>query len=92
MNWQIEELSRASKTRPDLVQSALDKMLQENPQLKRMLVISAYLDMKISLSKAAEELGFTRRELESQLQAEGIPVRDLTLEDVQAEAKAAKEW
>ena len=56
MLWEIEELSKISESRPEEIKHALDKFLSENPGIKRSVVINAYLDKKISLSKAAEEL------------------------------------
>ena len=51
------------------------------------VVINAYLDEKINLSKAAEELGLHRIEFENQLESEGIPVRRLSNEDLIARGK-----
>lgn len=63
-----------------------------NPEIKRSVVINAYLDEKINLSKAAEELGLHRIELENQLESEGIPVRRLSEGDLIVEVKAAEKW
>ena len=92
MHWEIEELVKVSELKPEIVKKALNTIWAENPQLKRMVVINAYLDEKINLSKAAEELGLNRLELEEQLKAEGIPVRRLSEDDIRAEAEAVKRW
>jgi predicted HTH domain antitoxin len=92
MHWEIEELVKVSEIKPEIVKKALNTIWAENPQLKRMVVINAYLDGKINLSKAAEELGLNRLELEEQLKTEGIPVRRLSEDDIRAEAEAVKRW
>gem|GEM_PF-6304930 len=48
-------------------------------------MVSAYLDRKISLGKAAELLGMTREELIEEFHKRGIPIRKLSKEDVIAE-------
>jgi len=68
MLWQLEELDKISDTRQEEIEFALDKLFSEHPDLKRAVVINAYLDKKISLSKAAEELELSRIELEKQLE------------------------
>ena len=50
-------------------------------------MISAYLDRKISLGKAAELLGMTREELIEEFHKRGIPIRKLSREDVIAEVE-----
>jgi len=92
MLWEIEELNKISQTKPEEIKSALNRFLCDNPEIKRSVVINAYLDEKINLSKAAEELGLHRIELENQLESEGIPVRRLSDEDLIVEVKAAKKW
>ena len=92
MLWKIEELNNISHSKPDIVEHALDKLLNDNPDIKRAVVVNAYLDKKINLSKAAEELGLNRLELERQFESEGIPVRRLADEDIRAEVKAVKKW
>jgi predicted HTH domain antitoxin len=50
-------------------------------------VVIAYIDGKISLSKASELLGLTRIELETEFKARGIPIRSLSEDDVTAEVE-----
>jgi predicted HTH domain antitoxin len=50
-------------------------------------VIIAYLDGKISLSKASELLGLTRMELQSEFRSQGIPIRTLSEDDAIAEVE-----
>lgn len=92
MLWEIEELNKISQTKPDEIKNAIGKFLSANPEIKRSVVINAYLDEKINLSKAAEELGLHRIELENQLESEGIPVRRLSEGDLIVEVKAAEKW
>jgi len=92
MLWEIEELDKISQSRPDEIKHALNKFFENNPDIKRMVIINAYLDKKISLSKAAEELGLHRIELEKQFASEGIPIRRISEEDIKAETAAIKRW
>ncbi|MCH8317492.1 MAG: UPF0175 family protein [Bacteroidetes bacterium] len=48
-------------------------LFDNNQEIKRAVVVNAYLDKKINLTKAAEELGMHRLELEKQFELEGIP-------------------
>jgi predicted HTH domain antitoxin len=59
----------------------------QRPEIFRSLVIIAYIDGKISLSKASELLGLTRIELEIEFKARGIPIRLLSEDDVIAEVE-----
>lgn len=92
MLWEIEELKKISQTKPEAVKYALNKLFNDNPAIKRAVVVNAYLDKKINLSKAAEELGLHRLELEKQFELEGIPIRRISDEDLKAEAVAVKKW
>lgn len=92
MLWKIEELNNISQSKPDYIENALNKFLNDNPDIKRAIVVNAYLDKKINLSKAAEELGLHRLELERQFESEGIPVRRISEEDLKAEVVAVRKW
>lgn len=92
MEWEVEELHKLSKIQPDIINSALKELWQRNPDLYKSIVINAYLDEKINLSKAAELLGVDRMELQTELRAKGVPIRFLSKEDVIAETEAIKEW
>ncbi len=92
MLWEIEELKKISQSKPEAVKYALNKLFSDNPEIKRAVVVNAYLDKKINLSKAAEELGLHRLELEKQFELEGIPLRKISGEDIEAEAAAIKRW
>ncbi|OGW14142.1 MAG: hypothetical protein A2035_02650 [Nitrospirae bacterium GWA2_42_11] len=92
MLWEIEELDKISQSKPEEIKYALYKFFDDNPEIKRAVVINAYLDEKINLSKAAEELGLHRLELERQMELDGIPIRRISEEDLGAEAQAVKRW
>ena len=92
MEWEVEELHKLSKIQPDIINSALKELWQRNPDLYKSIVINAYLDEKINLSKAAELLGVDRMELQTELRTKGVPIRFLSKEDVIAETEAIKEW
>ena len=92
MSWAVEELKKLSEYHPEKVENALKHLWKVEPDIYRSIVISAYIDEKISLSKAAELLGVTRIELEKDFKEKGIPVRLISKEDVTAEIEALKTW
>ena len=92
MLWEVEELKKISEIYPEMVEGAIKYLWIKNPDLYKTVVINAYLDKKINLSKASELLKMTRVELERELKQKGIPIRHLSQEDIAAEAEAIKEW
>lgn len=92
MLWEVEELKKISEIQPEIVEDALKDLWKKNPGLYKTVVINAYIDEKINLSKAAELLEIPRLELEKELKGKGIPIRHLSSEDVVAEVEAIKEW
>lgn len=52
----VEELKKLSEIQPEIVESALQRLWKEEPHIYKSIIISAYVDEKISLSKAAELL------------------------------------
>jgi predicted HTH domain antitoxin len=83
--WEIEAFHSLSSVRPGIITDALKELWKIRPELYKMVVIRAYLDEKISLTKAAQNLGITRMEFEKDLRESEIPVRSLSKEDVIAE-------
>ena len=63
MDWSIQRLGLRAV------------LLQGRSQLREKLVMGAYLDGQISLSKAAELLEMHPLELREQLQDRGVPVK-----------------
>ncbi len=92
MPWVIEELQKISEVKPDAIENILESVKNRNPDIFKSLVISAYLDEKISMSKAAEMLGVTRIELITEFKKKGMPIRVVSKEDVFAEVEAIRLW
>jgi predicted HTH domain antitoxin len=87
MDWMIQGLQKLGEIKPDSLEKVLSDIEHQRPEIFRSLVIIAYVDGKISLSKAAELLGLTRTELQRELQRAGIPIRTLSKDDVAAEVE-----
>ncbi|WP_048086102.1 UPF0175 family protein [Archaeoglobus veneficus] len=87
--WIVKGIENVVKANPKRLESLL-KDLKKDRELFEEIVISAYVDGLISLSKAAELLEVTRDELVEILKRKGIPLRVLSKEDVVAEAEAIK--
>jgi predicted HTH domain antitoxin len=87
MEWIIQGLQRLSEIKPDALQKVLRDIKDQRPEIFRSLVIIAYIDGKISLSKASELLGLTRIELQTEFKCQGIPIRSLSEDDVIAEVE-----
>lgn len=90
--WEVEELKKIGESQPDVVEVALKDLWRNRPELYKAVVMNAYIDEIISLSKAAELLNMSRLELEKEFRIKGIPIRHLSSEDIVAEVDAIKEW
>ncbi len=90
MEWMIQGLQKLGEIKPDALEKILGDMKHQRPEIFRSLVLIAYVDGKISLSKAAELLGISRMELQRELQSAGVPIRSLSEEDVAAEVEMLK--
>lgn len=93
-SWALTELVKLQQRQPDLVQSALEKTLSENSELRWSLVVNAYLDKRINLGKAAELLEIHQLELQERFTELGIPIRvgAATLAEAKAEVAAIRKW
>ena len=91
MRWEFEQLCKLSEEQPALADEALQMLQKHQPEIWKRVVIRAYLDQQISLSKAAELVGLTRLELQRQFLQQGIPVRMLSLDEVQAEVETLRQ-
>ncbi len=91
-DWQLEQLIKLQRTRPELVQRVLEKMMAEDEELRWSLVVSAYLDESISLARAAVLLGMHPLELRQVFWEKGIPIYlgPESLEDARAEVEALR--
>ena len=70
MEWIIQGLQRLSEIKPEALQKIIGDIKNQRPEIFRSLIIIAYIDGKISLSKASELLGLTRIELETEFQSD----------------------
>ena len=86
MEWYVEELCKLGKNQSEILEKALEELWHRNPALYKSEIINAYLDEKINLGKAAELLGVHRLELQRELREKAVPIRELSKEDVIAEA------
>jgi predicted HTH domain antitoxin len=92
-DWTFVHLTKLRKQQPKLVDTALQQMLNTNPDLVWSLVVSAYLDEEINLGKAAEMLDMHELELCSRFIELGIPLRigPANVSEAQAEIQALVE-
>ena len=91
MRWEFAQLCKLSEEEPALADKTLQVLQQHQPDVWQRLVIRAYLDQQISLSKAAELLSMTRFELQRHFLHQGIPVRMLSIDEVQAEVETLRQ-
>lgn len=82
----IENVIKANPKRLDY----LLRDLMKDRELFEEIVISAYVEGLISLSKASELLEITREEMMNILKKRGIPIRMLSKEDMMAEVEAVR--
>ncbi len=75
MAWQIKQLEKLNEIEPGLIDEAVGRLLEADPILREKLVVGAYLDGDISISRAAELLEVHAVELRQRFLKKGIPVR-----------------
>lgn len=92
MAWVIEELQKISEIKPETIGNILEDIKNRSPEIFKSLIISAYVDGKISIGKAAEMLDVTRIELQKEFKNKGVPLRVVCEEDVIAEVEAIRSW
>ncbi len=92
--WVISHLSKVQRLQPALVDAALQKLLDSEPELTWSLVVSAYLDEEINLGKAAELLNIHELELRDRFIELGTPLRSgsATKLEALAEVQALGAW
>jgi predicted HTH domain antitoxin len=90
----FQQLLKLYRHRPELVDDAIARLLQEDQDLRWSMIIGAYRDGDINLGKAAELLGLHELALRKRLIELGIPVRigASDLAEAQAEARAVLTW
>lgn len=93
-DWTFAQLKKLHRQQPQLVDAAVQRMVESNPDLAWSLVVSAYLDEEINLGKAAEMLRMHELELRDRFIALGIPLRVGSLDkaEARAEAQALNTW
>jgi len=85
----IQQLQKIAQVDPKTVSELFRLLPKRAPGLWRMLVVGAYLDDQINLSKAAEMLGKHPVELRREFLKQGIPVKIgvESIADVNADVK-----
>ncbi len=90
--WQLKQLERLHEIEPDTVNNAIADLLKHEPELRKKLIIGAYIDDEINFGKAAELLGVYPIKLREEFLSKGIPIKIgvATKEEIVAEGIAAK--
>lgn len=94
LGWWLEQLTKLSWQRPDMVTTALNHLLSENRELRWTMIVEAYMDGQISLGKAAELLEMHELELRDRFLELGIPLRlgAANVAEAHAEVQAVRNW
>jgi predicted HTH domain antitoxin len=92
--WEIDQLFKLRERQPDLLELVVQRLVQENEDIRWSVVIGAYLDEQINLGKAAELLGLTELELRQHFIELGVSLRigPVDLAEARAEAEAVRAW
>ena len=92
--WPLEQLIKLQRSQPSLVQRALQRLLDEDEELRWSVVINAYMDEEISVARAASLLELHPLELRERFIEKGIPLRlgPVDEADARAEADALRAW
>ena len=93
-SWPLEQLIKLRRSQPQLVQRALQRLLDEDEELRWSVVVNAYLDEEISLARTATLLDMHPLELRERFMEKGIPLRigPVDTADAQAEIDAMRTW
>ena len=92
--WPLEQLIKLQRSQPSLVQRALQRLLDEDEELRWSVVINAYMDEEISMARAASLLKLHPLELRERFIEKAIPLRlgPVDKADARAEADALRAW
>lgn len=92
--WEIDQLFKLRERQPDLLEPVVQRLVQENEDIRWSVVLGAYQDKQINLGKAAELLGLTELELRDRFIELGIPLRvgPMDLAEARAEVEAVRAW
>ena len=86
----IDQLLKLRERQPGLIEPALQRLVQENQDIRWSIVVGAYQDQQINLGKAAEWLGLTELELRERFIELGIPLRVGPADLVEAREEVAE--
>nr|MDO8082683.1 UPF0175 family protein [Candidatus Freyarchaeota archaeon] len=67
MMWVLDELKKIGEIQPEVINRLINEIRRSSPEVYKSLIIGAYVDGKINLSKAAELLGINRIELQREM-------------------------
>ncbi len=87
--WIVKGIENVVQANPKRLEDLL-KSIKKDKELFEEIVISAYVEGLISLSKASELLEITQDELIDILKKRGIPIRTLSKDDIIAEVETIK--
>ena len=92
--WEIDQLFKLRERQPDLLEPVVQRLVQENEDIRWSVVVGGYEDKQINLGKAAELLGLTELELRDRFIELGIPLRvgPTDLAEARAEVEAVRVW
>lgn len=92
--WVLQQLVKLRHQRPELVDTAISRLIQDDQELRWSLILNAYRDQQINLGKAAELLGMHELELRDRFIQLGVPLRigPSDLAEAQAEVNAIEAW
>ena len=92
--WEIDQLFKLRERQPDLLESVVQRLVQENEDIRWSVVVGAYQDRQINLGKAAELLGLAEIELRQRFIELGVPLRvgPADLAEARAEVEAVRAW
>lgn len=92
--WVLQQLVKLRHQRPELVDTAISRLIEDDPELRWSLILNAYRDRQINLGKAAELLGMHELDLRARFIQLGVPLRigPSNLAEAQAEVDAIEAW
>lgn len=92
--WQIDQLVKLWQQHPDLLEPIVQRLMQENEELRWSMVVGAYQDEQINLGKAAEMLDVSELELRQRFIELGIPLRvgPVDLAEAHSDVAAIRAW
>jgi predicted HTH domain antitoxin len=90
--WQLKQLEKLREIEPDVVDGAIQTLLEKEIVLKEKLIVGAYMDGDINFSKTAELLDMHPVKLREVFLSRGIPIKIgvSSEEEIQAEAFSAQ--